>query len=83
MNPHDQLLGLIAARDASDTFSRAAGWGVLVTHADAPEVVLGLVGPFSEPAAALEHAATQESELNQEGEVGFRCQVHALLPPVT
>lgn len=80
MNAHAQLLALIAERDAQDAFSRATGWGVLVTHLEHPETVLGLYGPFHEPASALAYAATQESELNVEGEEGFRCHVHPIMP---
>lgn len=80
MNPLAQILALIAARDAQDAFCRAIGWTVLVTHVDAPADVLGLYGAFSEPAAALEAAARQESELNTDGEEGFRCHVHPIMP---
>ena len=74
------VLDLISARDAQEAFSRATGWGVLVTHAADPSTLLGLYGPFSEPAAALEYAARQEAELNDDGEEGFRCHVHPIMP---
>lgn len=80
MNPHARLLAMIAERDAQEAFSRALCWGILVTHTDAPEVVLGLYGLYNEPAAALEHAAGQERELNIGEEDGFRCQVHPIMP---
>lgn len=75
-----RLLAVVEERDASEAFSRAIGWGVIVTHLDAPEVVLGLYGGFTEPAAALAHAAMQETELNEGEETGFRCQVQAIMP---
>ena len=75
-----KLLAVIAERDASEAFSRAAGWVVLVTHVDDSGGVLGAYGPFSEPAGALEHAAQQESELNQDEEEGFKCRVHPIMP---
>lgn len=80
MNPYEMVMGMIAERETQEAFSRAIGWGVLVTHADEPAVVLGLYGGFTEPAAALAHASGQEAELNQEGEEGFRCHVHPIMP---
>jgi len=76
----DHLLALLEIRDAQDAFSRAIGWGVLVTHADTPEALLGLYGPFSEPASALEYAARQERDLNEGEETGFRCRVEPIMP---
>ena len=75
-----KLLAVIAEREASEAFSRAIGWRILVTHTDDASVVLGLYGGFTEPAAALSHASGQEAELNQEGEEGFRCHVHPIMP---
>jgi hypothetical protein len=46
------LLGLLAARDARDSFERATGWAVLCAHDESPEMRT-LYGPFAEPAAAL------------------------------
>ncbi len=76
-----KLLALIEERDAQEAFSRAIAWTVLVTHVDRPEAVLGVYGAFTEPSAALEHAAQQETELNQdEREEGFRCRVFPIMP---
>lgn len=80
MNPHYQLIALIEAREAQEAFSRAAGWVLLVTHVDTPERVLGLYGPFSEPAAAMAYAAEQERGLNTDDDGGFRCRVHPIMP---
>lgn len=80
MNAHEQLLAMLAVRDARDTLERAVGWVVQVTHEDGLGGVLGLYGTFCEPAAALEYAATQEGELNEGEEDGFRCQVHPIMP---
>lgn len=75
-----KLLAVVEEREASEAFSRAIGWTVLVSHMDAPERLLGVYGSFAEPAAALEYAATQEGELNEGEETGFRCQVHPIMP---
>jgi hypothetical protein len=83
VTPENQLLALIAARDAQDSFSRAIGWTVAVTHADDLAGDLTLYGTFSEPAAALAWAADFEAGLNTEGEEGFRCLVLPLMPAIT
>ena len=73
------VLGLLAARDARDSFERATGWAVLCAHDESPEMRT-LYGPFAEPAAALEWAAEFERGLNTDGEEGFRCLVLPIMP---
>lgn len=71
----ERVLALIALREAQEELRHSGGWAVAVTHENGLGGVLTLWGPYSEPAAALELAATVESELNIDGEEGFRCHV--------
>jgi hypothetical protein len=75
----NDLLNMIALRDAEDSLTRAVGWTVAVSHVESPEM-LTLYGNFSDPAPALVWAHEFAAGLNVEGETGFRCVPTPILP---
>jgi len=80
VNPHAYLLGQLAARDAQEAFSRAVGWVVICAHDEHRQATETLLGPFQEPGAALAYAAAHEREMREEGDEGWRCTVHPIMP---
>ena len=75
-----KVLELLAVRDAQDAFSRATGWVVVCAHDDHPVDTRVLLGPFTEPSAALAYAYMQEREMREEGDLGWRCTVLPIMP---
>ena len=75
-----KVLELLAVRDARDSLERASAWVVVTAHDEHPDATRVLLGPFTEPSAALAYAYMQEREMREEGDLGWRCTVLPIMP---
>jgi len=75
------ILGLLAARDARDSFERATGWLVLCYHEDMPRETWIAHGPFEQAPAALAYAAERAADMRlSDDDESWRFDVLPLMP---